>query len=192
MRSAPEFAEDSTLSDDLISAARRCTHPISAALFADLATGQSFAPLHRLAAAFETGSRRRNRAGSKRRRPDRSLVGLRHAGGVRDRHRRARCVRNTTGNDMTTSLLADEPLTVINVGVETFVKACGKRADRWWTSIGDRSATAIRDSRGRSRSLFPMRKIRMPSARASTVRMRKRSSASVRAADAGRRRAACA
>jgi uncharacterized protein DUF2877 len=55
MPSAREFSAESTLAADLIVAARQCTHPISAVLFADLVTGQSFAPLHRLAAAFETG-----------------------------------------------------------------------------------------------------------------------------------------
>jgi len=55
MASALERSEGSMLIADLIAAARKRTHPISAALFADLASGESFAPLHRLAAAFERG-----------------------------------------------------------------------------------------------------------------------------------------
>jgi hypothetical protein len=53
--SASEWVGGPTLVTDLIAAARQRTHPVSAALFADLVAGESFAPLHRLAAAFESG-----------------------------------------------------------------------------------------------------------------------------------------
>ena len=44
-------ATNSTLVAELVAAARKTSHPIAAALFADLVTGDTFAPLHELAVA---------------------------------------------------------------------------------------------------------------------------------------------
>ena len=44
-------APNSTLADELVAVARKTSHPIAAALFADLVTGDTFAPLHELAIA---------------------------------------------------------------------------------------------------------------------------------------------
>lgn len=48
-------ATTSTLVAELVAVARRTSHPIAAALFADLVTGQTFAPLHDLAVACAEG-----------------------------------------------------------------------------------------------------------------------------------------
>jgi uncharacterized protein DUF2877 len=49
---ARERDAETALATNLIDAARERTHPVAVALFADLATAQTFAPLHRLAHAM--------------------------------------------------------------------------------------------------------------------------------------------
>jgi len=71
----PDAAAWRSAADRVVAAAAACTHPISAALLADLAAGHSWAPLHELVTALAAGESGDVQASARR------LVALGHTSG---------------------------------------------------------------------------------------------------------------